>query len=86
MAAAYELANLAEERGLTEDSIVPLMDDLEVYPREAAAVGMKAIDQGIARIKLGKKELYETALSRVKRAREQVNVSLRDGLIQPFPK
>jgi malate dehydrogenase (oxaloacetate-decarboxylating) len=86
LAAAYELANLAEERGLSEDRIVPNMDDWEVFPREAAAVGMKAIDQGLTHVKLGKKELYEIAFSRIKRAREQTDLSLKNGLIQPFPK
>ena len=86
LAAAYELAKLAEERGLEEDRIVPTMDDWEVYPREAAAVGMKAIDQGIAHVRLGKKELYEIAFSHIKRAREQARLSLENGFIQPFPK
>jgi malate dehydrogenase (oxaloacetate-decarboxylating) len=86
LAAAYELADLAEERGLREDRIVPTMDDWEVFPREAAAVGMKAIEQGVARVQLGKKELYEIAFAQIKRARDQANLSLKGGLIQPFPK
>lgn len=86
LAAAYELANLAEERGLRDDLIVPNMDDWEVFPREAAAVGMKAIDQGLTHVKLGKKELYDIAFSHIKRARDQANLSLKNGLIQPFPK
>ncbi len=86
LAAAYELADLAEERGLREDRIVPTMDDWEVFPREAAAVGMKAIEQGLARVQLGKKELYEIAFAQIKRARDQANLSLKSGLIQPFPK
>ena len=86
LAAAYELADLAEERGLRDDRIVPTMDDWEVFPREAAAVGMKAIEQGLARVQLGKKELYEIAFAQIKRARDQANLSLKGGLIQPFPK
>lgn len=86
LAAAYELADLAEERGLREDRIVPTMDDWEVFPREAAAVGMKAIEQGLARVQLGKKELYEIAFAQIKRARDQADLSLKSGLIQPFPK
>jgi len=86
LAAAYELADLAEERGLKEDRIVPTMDDWEVYPREAAAVGVKAIEQGLTHTKLGKKELYEIAFSHIRRAREQANLMLKNGMIQPFPK
>ncbi len=86
LAAAYELADLAEERGLREDRIIPTMDDWEVFPREAAAVGMKAIEQGLAQVRLGKKELYDIAFAQIRRARDQANLSLKGGLIQPFPK
>ena len=41
----------AEERGLDDDHIVPTMDDWEVFPREASAVGMKAQEQGVARLR-----------------------------------
>jgi malate dehydrogenase (oxaloacetate-decarboxylating) len=39
IAAAEELARCAETQGLSEERILPAMDDPEVYPREAAAVG-----------------------------------------------
>ncbi len=39
---------MAEDKGLSADSIMPTMDDWEVFPREAAAVAMKAIEQGVA--------------------------------------
>ncbi len=48
IAAAEELAKVAEDKGLTPDFIMPTMDDWEVFPREAAAVAMKAIEQGVA--------------------------------------
>jgi len=48
IAAAEELAKLAEEQGLRPDYIMPTMDDWEVFPREAAAVAMKAVEQGVA--------------------------------------
>ena len=41
IAAAMEIAKTAEDRGLTETHIVPTMDEWEVFPREAVAVGMK---------------------------------------------
>ncbi|MBE0479233.1 NADP-dependent malic enzyme, partial [Candidatus Aerophobetes bacterium] len=49
IAAAKELAKCAEDKGLSEEYIVPTMDEWEVFPREAVSVGMKAIEQGIAR-------------------------------------
>ena len=48
VAAAVELAKVAEDKGLSADYIMPTMDDWEVFPREAAAVAMKAIEQGLA--------------------------------------
>src|SRR5438309_1958067 len=45
IAAARELAAVAEERGLSEDYIVPTMEEIDVFAREAAAVGMKAVEQ-----------------------------------------
>jgi malate dehydrogenase (oxaloacetate-decarboxylating) len=43
IAAAYELAKCAEDKGLNEDYLLPRMDEWEVFPREAVAVAKKAI-------------------------------------------
>jgi len=71
MAAALELANAAEEEGLNENFIIPTMDSWEVYPREAVAVAEKAIEQGIAKIKKSRKELFDDAYSIIKNSREK---------------
>ena len=39
IAAAYELAKFAEERGISEDNIVPTMADWEVYIRVGGSSG-----------------------------------------------
>jgi len=70
LAAAYELAKTAEDDGLSDTNIVPTMDNWEVFPREATAVGMKAIQQGIARKKMSKNELHDNAAALIKRARD----------------
>jgi len=85
IAAAFELAKLAEEKGLREDYIVPTMDDWEVYPREAVAVGLKAIEQGIARRKQSRQELYDVAVATIRRARAMTNCLMEQGFIQPPP-
>lgn len=84
IAAAYELAKCAEDKGLSEDYIVPTMDEWDVYPREATAVGMKAIEQGIAGIKISKDELYKRVESIIKNAREETQSLMEDGFI-PMP-
>jgi len=85
LAAANELAKLAEEKGLSEKYIIPTMDDWEVFPREATAVGEKAIEQGVARISRTRDELHASSQSIIKRAREQAKYLMRSGFIQDFP-
>ena len=85
VAAAEGLAKVAEEKGLSEDYIIPDMDEWEVYPKEAVAVGMKAIEQGIAKVKLTKDELYEKAERIIKRSREQTQSLMKHGFIKPPP-
>ncbi|MCJ7517494.1 MAG: malate dehydrogenase, partial [Methanomassiliicoccales archaeon] len=85
IAAAYELAKTAEDKGLREDCIVPSMDEWEVFPREALAVGLKAMEQGVARIRLSRDELYSTAESMIRRARGMTKLLMKNGCIKPIP-
>ncbi|MGA2971646.1 MAG: NADP-dependent malic enzyme [Candidatus Bathyarchaeia archaeon] len=85
LAAAFELAKVAEERGLSAKNIIPTMDDWEVFPREATAVAEKAIEQGVARLKRTHEELYTSARSIIKRSREQTRYMMKGGFIQEFP-
>lgn len=85
IAAAREIASIAEERGLDEDRIIPSMSEWEVFPREAAAVGTQAVKQGIAGHKLSRKELYDRATSIIGHARRTTDTLMRRGLIKAFP-
>ena len=85
IAAALELAKVAEDRGLRADYIVPTMDDWEVFPREATAVGMKAIEQGVARIIMTREELLKKATATIKQARELTQWMMKDGFIPAPP-
>jgi len=85
IAAAEELAKCAREKGLTEDYICPNMDEWEVFPREAMAVGLKAQEQGIAGLKLTREELYNQASAIIKRARDMVQHSMKVGYIPKAP-
>jgi malate dehydrogenase (oxaloacetate-decarboxylating) len=85
LAAANELAKLAEEHDLNAKNIIPTMDDWEVFPREATAVAEKAIEQGVARIKLSRDEIYASARAIIKRARDETKFMMRSGFIQDFP-
>jgi len=83
--AAKALAECAEDKGLREDYIIPDMDDWEVFPREAVAVAMKAMEQGVARKKLSRNEEYENAMSIIKRARDTARMLMEKGFIKPAP-
>ncbi|MBS7604965.1 NADP-dependent malic enzyme [Candidatus Bathyarchaeota archaeon] len=85
IAAAEELAKFAEEKGIHEDYILPTMEDWEVYPREAVACALKSIEQGVARIKLSRQELYERSVAIIKNARESLEALMRHGLIKKPP-
>jgi malate dehydrogenase (oxaloacetate-decarboxylating) len=85
IAAAGEIAKVAEEKGLNEDRIIPSMSDWELFPREAAAVGAQAVKQGLARIRLTKKELYEKATDMITHARKSTELLMRRGLIKSLP-
>ena len=85
IAAAVELAKVAEDRGLSEEKLIPTMDDWEVFPREAVAVGMKAIEQGVARVKMTKEELYKKSESVITQAREMSQALMKGGFI-PMPR
>jgi len=85
LAAADEIARFGEEQGLADDHIVPSMSDLEVYPREAAAVGLKAQEQGLAGLTMSREELLESARSKIGAAQEMVTMMMREGIIAPVP-
>ena len=82
VAAAEELAKCAEDKGMNEEYLIPTMDEWEVFPREAAAVGRKAIEQGVARLDLSSEELFEMAAKTIKKARESFNCLQDEGFIE----
>jgi len=85
VAASKELAKTAEDKGLTLDYIIPNMDEWEVFPREAVAVALKGIEQGVARVKHSKQELFDKAEAMIKRSREETQCLMKEGFIRPLP-
>jgi len=61
------------------------MSEWEVFPREAVACALKSIEQGVARIKPSRQELYERACSIITNARESTELLMRKGLIRQPP-
>ncbi len=86
IAAAEELARYQEEeKELDEEHLIPTMADWEVFPREAAAVGVKAQEEGVARLALSHGELLSKARQMIGQAQEMTNFLMEKGLIPPVP-
>ena len=83
-AAAQAMANHVGDR-LAPDFILPNMDDWEVFPKEAAAVAMKAIEQGLARIEVTYEEEFKRASSIIKRSRDMTKRMMEEGFIAEPP-
>ena len=85
IAAAYELARYAEDHGLSEEFIVPTMADWDVFVREAVAVGLKAIEQGVAREKLTREELTRRSSQIIRESHATIDTLMKSGIIPPPP-
>lgn len=85
IASATALAKHAEDKGLTKDYIIPAMSEWEIYPLQAMETGLKAIEQGVARKKLSRAEIYERAESIIKRTQDIVKALMQQGFIDAPP-
>jgi len=65
--------------------ILPGMDDWEVFPKEAVAVGMKAQEQGVARLEKTAEELYNHATQIIGRSRDLTQLMMKEGCIAEAP-
>jgi malate dehydrogenase (oxaloacetate-decarboxylating) len=83
-AAADALAGQIGNR-LGPEQLLPTMDDWAVFPREAAAVGMMAQKQGLARVKMSEKELLDHATAVIKRSRALTQSMMDNGYIPTAP-
>jgi malate dehydrogenase (oxaloacetate-decarboxylating) len=83
-AAAEALADQIGDK-LDEEHILPGMDDWEVFPKEAAAVGMKAQEQGIAHLEKSYDELLEHAFNIIKRSRDMTTLMMKEKFIADAP-
>jgi malate dehydrogenase (oxaloacetate-decarboxylating) len=80
-AAANALAEMAVEKGLDTDQILPTMDEWQVFPREAAAVAVKAVEEGIARKPMTYEEELKNAEEIIRRSRDLTQNMMAEGFI-----
>jgi malate dehydrogenase (oxaloacetate-decarboxylating) len=72
---------MAEEKGLTSEYILPNMDEWEVFPREAAAVAVKAVEEGIAQKPMTYEEELKNAEEIIRRSRDLTTTMMAEGFI-----
>jgi malate dehydrogenase (oxaloacetate-decarboxylating) len=61
------------------------MDEWEVFPREAVACALKSIEQGVARVKPSRQELYQRASAIIQNARQSTELLMKHDLIKKAP-
>jgi malate dehydrogenase (oxaloacetate-decarboxylating) len=83
-AAAEALANHIGDN-LDDEHILPNMDDWKVFSREAAAVGTKAQEQGVARLAVSYDQLFEHASDIIGRSRRLTSMMMEEGFIAEAP-
>ena len=85
IAAAYSLARAQEARGLDAEHIIPTMEDVDVYPQEAADVALQAIQEGVAQRPLTREEVLRRAEEDIAEARKTVHLLMEHDLIHAPP-
>lgn len=70
---------------LAADRLLPTMEDWRVFPAIAAAVGLKAQEQGLAALSLSRQELEERAEFLIKRSQGITQMMMREGFIESAP-
>ena len=86
IAASYALAKLVDEiEGcLVDECILPTMQYENAFIRQATAVGMKAIEQGIAKVKLSEEELLSKSKKIIESSQGQFKLLMEKGYIPQF--
>lgn len=85
LAAAAELAQGANDRGLTDERILPTMADWEIHPRVAVATAMAAQREGVARLQRDAGQLHADAIAIIRQARGSLEALMDAGMIKPPP-
>jgi malate dehydrogenase (oxaloacetate-decarboxylating) len=83
--AAKSVAAYAERRGINPENIIANMDEADVFPHEAADVAMQAIEDGVARVKLSRQEVYERAKRDIEESRKLFNHLMEANYVKRPP-
>ena len=86
IAAAKSLARTAEEKGISEDYVIPTMVERDAFINEAVDVALEAIKEGVAKLKLSKDEIRHLAETKINHAQDQIKILMERGNIPKPPK
>lgn len=86
IAAAHSIARAQQKRGLDTEHIMPTMDDVDVFPQEAADVAAQAIQDGVAQRIMTPDEVFQRAHRDIQENRETVQMLMEREKIKPPPK
>jgi len=83
--AAQAIAAFADKRGISPENIVPTMEEIDVFPAEAAEVADQAVLDGVARRSLSYNEVYELTKYDILNTRSSTESLIQNGLILSPP-
>ncbi|MHA1328560.1 MAG: NAD(P)-dependent malic enzyme [Promethearchaeota archaeon] len=86
IAGAHALADIVNEvEGcLVDNCILPTMEYEDLFIREAVAVGLKAIEQGVARLKFSEEELATKAKNMIDNSQAELKLLMKQKMIPEF--
>ena len=86
IAAAHALADIVNEvEGcLVDNCILPTMEYEDLFIREAVAVGLKAIEQGVARLNFSEEELTTKAKNMIDNSQAELKLLMKEKMIPEF--
>ncbi len=82
LAAAYSMADFAEKKGISPENIMPNMNETEVFAQEAADVAMMAIKNGVARVEMSHKEVFDKTLADILEARAIHDLLMKENFVK----
>lgn len=81
--ASYEIADFVKD--ISEDRIVPTMEEWELYPRVASAVASKTVEMGLARKNNSKEGFFKSAEEMIEANRKMYIRLMDEKLIKELP-
>jgi len=82
---AHSIAEFSQKRGINPGDIIASMKETEVFAVEAADVAQQAIEEGVARLKLSRDEVYRRAKADIEASRAIAEDLIKLGHISEPP-